>query len=595
MGTIRRAPVSLRTALWQRFAVRRTESMLKRSISDKVFVSCLILMQLFMFSFAPASFADDQPKLRGLEPQLRGLEPQQAGSSDTSLDPVAPTPPVLTGVPSHVVPPDPGVSSEKTQAMTLTLDSFVEDRLSLTPLAPQYLIPVGKDRLQPIKLEAQYNEPITLKAALNSARENNLPIQISKNDLKESRYRLFGSIGNFVPSMSMNYVPSQTTAGNVTVRSSPYFITLIYPVFLGGSAVFTSMQRLHEMRAARNSVYASTNDVLLDAYIKYYDLLQNMALLDLRCKSLEVARTQLSINQDMKAAGLGTDFEVMQAKTLYALEKQKLVRQEVAVRRAALQLSVTLNRSVLVNLMPAESEITNSALVAREQSPEHLTALAVQNRPELARWEELRLAAVNASRVAFSPLLPRAAFFTNNSINVGSGGSTIIIPTGGGSASGGITTDSSGNANSSFSGGFILNWLLAGAGISSAGDVMAARTRARRAMLEAKQELLKIAADVRIAYVDTRSAETELDVTSTAVAAATEQLRMANMRLTHQIGTNLEVIQAQRDYIDAVSKRIEAFIEYKKSQARLLHSIGLISVDTLTSGHAQRFELRRGK
>lgn len=393
----------------------------------------------------------------------------------------------------------------------------------------------------------------------------------------------------------MNYVPSQTTAGNVTVRSSPYFITLIYPVFLGGSAVFTSMQRLHEMRAARNSVYASTNDVLLDAYIKYYDLLQNMALLDLRCKSLEVARTQLSINQDMKAAGLGTDFEVMQAKTLYALEKQKLVRQEVAVRRAALQLSVTLNRSVLVNLMPAESEITNSALVAREQSPEHLTALAVQNRPELARWEELRLAAVNASRVAFSPLLPRAAFFTNNSINVGSGGSTIIIPTGGGSASGGITTDSSGNANSSFSGGFILNWLLAGAGISSAGDVMAARTRARRAMLEAKQELLKIAADVRIAYVDTRSAETELDVTSTAVAAATEQLRMANMRLTHQIGTNLEVIQAQRDYIDAVSKRIEAFIEYKKSQARLLHSIGLISVDTLTSGHAQRFELRRGK
>ena len=140
-----------------------------------------------------------------------------------------------------------------------------------------------------------------------------------------------------------------------------------------------------------------------------------------------------------------------------------------------------------------------------------------------------------------------------------------------------------------------MNWLLGGAGLHDAGNVLAAKMRARQALLESREELLKISAQVREAYLETRAAETEIDVTSEAVAAATEQLRMANVRLTHQIGTNLEVIQAERDYIDAMSRRIEAFVAFKKSQARLLHATGLISIETLTSDKPQNFELRRVK
>lgn len=561
-------------------------------------VVCLLLAFVFVCLLGIPAAADDDntPVLRGLEKNIGADTSSNANPNPLIEEPVPPQAPVFsTFGANRPVPADPGVVSTRSRTLTIPLETPNPDYLSIKQTAPQYLVPVGKDRLQPIKLEASYTEPISLKSVLTVARENNLPIKIAKTDLSESKYKLIGSLGGFIPSMSMNYVPEKTVSGNTTTRSNPYFITILYPVFVGGGVVFNSLQHLHEMRAARSGVYISTNDVLLDAYIKYYDVVMNMALLDLRCKALEVARTQLSINQDLKAAGMGTEFEVMQARTLFALEKQRLVRQEVALRKAALQLSVTLNKSLLVNLTPAESEIARHALVEPTQTPEHLTSLAVQNRPELARWEELRLAAVNASRGAVSPLLPRAAFFTNNSINVGGSGSSIIIPTGGGSAAGGVTSTTSGSANSSFSGGFILNWLLEGAGVGNAGNIAAARMRARRAMLEAQQELLKVGAEVRNAYIDTRAAETELDVTSEAVMTASEQLRMSNMRLTHQLGTNLEVIQSERDYIDAVSRRIEAFIEYKKSQARLLHAIGLISVDTLTSDRAQRFDLRRVK
>lgn len=549
----------------------------------------VIFLAVLWISLLPA-FAEE-PKV-----QLRGLDQSVTDSPKPDGVSTVDDTPIFSGASkSRIVPADPGVIPQKSRLLKLPVDKMLEDRLTISSTPPKFLVPIGKERLPPLKLEAKYSEPISLKDALTIARDNNLPIQIAKTDVSESKYKLIGSLSGFVPSMSMNYTPQTLYSGNKTLKSDPYFITMIYPVFLGGGAVFNSLSRLHEMRAARNTLLVSNNDVLLDAYVKYYDLMLNWALLALRSKSLEVAQTLLSINQDLMTAGLGTDFEVMQAKTLLALEKQRMVRQEVELRRSALQLCVTLNKSVLVNLVPSEGDITRQSLVEEDQSPEFLTALAVQHRPELARWEELRLAARDAAVAAASPLVPRAAFFTNNSINIGGSGSSIIIPTGGGSGSGGITSETTGSANSAFAGGFILNWLLAGGGLNDAGNSLAARMKARKALLEGKEELLKVSAQVRQAYNDTRAADTEIEVTTEAVGAAAEQLRMANLRLTHQVGINLEVVQAERDYIDAVSRRIEAFVNFKKSQARLLHATGLISVQTLTCDRAQRFQLRKGK
>lgn len=561
------------------------------------FRKLLVVMASFVMFFPQMSLAvEDHPPLRGLKHDGAGASGSEADSAGALADPQPVVPPAFPEMPNRMEPADPGVVPGQSN-LRLQIDDFFDDRLSLKTTAPQLLIPVGKDKLPPIKLEATYTEALSLKDALREVRNNNLPIKISKTDLAESRYKYLGTYGGFVPSMSLNYTPQKVWSGSVESQSDPLFITILYPVFLGGGAIFNTLEKYHSMKAARSGYYSSINDALLDAYLKYYDLVFNWALLDLRAKSLEVARTQLVINQDLKSAGQGTEFEVLQSKTLYSLEKQRLVRQEVELRRSALQLSVILNKSMIHGLIPSETEINRKPLVEPAQSPELLTALAVENRPELARFEELRLAARNAARAAFSPLLPRAAFFTNNSINAGAG-SSIIIPTGSGSASGGITTDSTsgrGASSNSFAGGFILNWLIAGAGINDAGNVMAAKMRARRAMLEGREELLRISAEVRDAYLDTRAAETEIDVTSDAVASATEQLRMSNLRLTHQIGTNLEVIQSQRDYIDAVSRRIEAFVSYKKSQARLLHATGLISIDSLTAERPQSFQLKRGK
>lgn len=515
-----------------------------------------------------------------------------------SLDEAPPSDTMVPPVSSNMRPSDPGVLEDfKPIIGDLTPEVQLEDSVIIPQIPFNQIIPIGQNKLPPIKLEASYTEPISLKQALMLALGNNLPIQISKADFDTNRYKYLGSFGGFLPTMSMSYITQKSSSGPITTSQSPFFIMMIYPVFQGGGVLFGMLQSRHTQLASKYAYSAQSKDVLLDVTQKYYDLVLNRALLTIRTKAVEVSKFQLRVNEDLKAAGHGTDFEIMQSKTQLAEDKQALIRQQVAFRKAALKLSVALNSSLLVNLAPIDDRITKTELVDHHLSPQQLTALAIINRPELQQYEHLRLAARRAIQVAASPLYPRAGFFTANIMNQGAGGdggSSVVIPVGGSVSAGGIS-ENGGGANSTFSRGFILNWLLYGAGVSNLGDIAAARAQARKAMLNANQELQTVIEDVRESFLDAETSESEIEVTSEAVAASGEALRLADLRLRYQLGTNLELIEAQRDYINALSRRVEAFIGYRQSQAKLLHAIGLISVDTLCAEKPNDFKTNFAK
>lgn len=550
-----------------------------RHISANLFISVLLLLHSFSAAAAQSEVA------KSGEPALAKIDDK----------PSPPPPASLSGM-RRLPANGPGLSMDRSLILeAATPEPVSDDRLPLAQVPSNLLIPVGKEKLSPILLEASYTEGITLKRALEMARQNNLRIKISQTYWRENQFKYFGSFGRFLPTFSLDFIRTSTTVNNSTSYSTPLYLTTIFPVFMGGASLFNMLQTQHEMKAAGYASTVSINDILLDVYVKYYDLILNSALLQVKSKAVEVSEAQLRINRDLKTAGLGTDFEVMQSSTLLALDRQRLVRQEVATRQAALRLAVALNLSVVETLLPSETAINRLELIDPALKPEMLTALAIENRPELSRYEQLRLAARNATKLEASALLPNASFFTNNAINIANGGDTIVIPTGGAANTGGITSGNAGNANSAFSAGFILNWLLAGAGVENAANIGAARLRARRAVLEAQESLLQISAQVREAYLDSRAAETDIEVSSEAVKMSSEEIRMADLRLRHQLGTNLELIQAQKDYVEALSKRIEAFVNYKQSQAKLLHAIGLVSIENLTSDHAQHFELHKSR
>jgi outer membrane protein TolC len=64
---------------------------------------------------------------------------------------------------------------------------------------------------------------------------------------------------------------------------------------------------------------------------------------------------------------------------------------------------------------------------------------------------------------------------------------------------------------------------------------------------------------------------------------------VAKDRLTNGVGTNLDVINAERDYSRALVDKAKAIIEFNTNQCELMHDIGKISVSTLTPAAPLRF------
>ncbi len=474
---------------------------------------------------------------------------------------------------------DPALSKKQKEEAT---------QVQIAPVPISELLPIGGGKLPPIQLEASFNEPVSLKRVLEITLENSLPIRISQAGFESQRYLYYGALGRFVPDLILTYrgqrVDTPTSAPNTIFTTST---TVRYPVFQGGRIMYGAQAALYRSRAAKNAYSASVNDALLDAYKSYYNLLLNQTLLQIRVKSVELSRTQLKLNEQLKNAGVGTNFAIYQSRTQLALDKQALLQQQVLVRQAALTLARVLNTSMLINFIPQETVVRELKLIDPDVNVDNLVATTLKLRPELKQYENLRMAASRNIQVAQAPLYPSFQFFTSlteskNSRNSGGSGSlagsTVVIPTGSSGAGIGI----SGAGARSVSAGFDLSWSIPSMGIPDTFNTLSARALARQALLQANQQYITVMQEVRSSYLNMLTAREQVKVAAEAVISGAEQLRLANLRVTYGQGINLELIQAQQAYVTALTNHVQAVINYNIAQAQLLRDTGQISLDSLT-------------
>lgn len=470
----------------------------------------------------------------------------------------------------------------------------------------KYLLTIGQQRLPPIKLEATYNRRITLSDALNAAYYNNLPIKIS-SDYYRSRKALFaGSLGRFLPDLSMTYRAQNIYQGGeklLTLQTGNTTLTWAY--FQGGKVLYGALGSYYDMKAAKGAYSASINDALLDAYKKYNDVLYNQALLQVRIKSLETSRANLRLTKQQLKTGTGTRYAVMQSETQLASDAQNLVNQQVATRKAAIALAVVMNTPVLNNLLPEEELIGKTFLFDPNWGVNKFTSMAAKNRPELQQLENLRLASRAAIGVAASPLLPTAQIFvspSNTKISGVPGGAAIGGLGVGAAGSSGVNLSTSGTGASSINVGGVVGqsvtlgtsvtWNLSGLGVADAANVAANRFLTRRVMNQYNQQLLTIMQEVHNSFLDMQTAEQQIDISNVNVKAAREGLRLAYRRLEIGNGTNLELIQSQQSYVNALASQIKAFVDFSNAQAQVLRDSGTITVNALLNEFRRPISLK---
>lgn len=516
-----------------------------------------------------------------------------------------------------------GPASPPIETLLSEQERIAPKTLPLNPVKVNELIPIGNGRLPPIKLEATYNQPIGLRDVLATVIEQNLPIKISKAGMDSQRYLFYGAVARYLPDFNILYRTQYLMRDESTpVNSRIWSNTLRMPVFQGGRVTFGALANYHRYKSAQYAYSTTINDSLLTAYQAYNNLLLQQVLLQIRVQAVEVSRAQLRINQQQKNAGTGTNFAVMQSTTQLALDKQALLQQQLAVRQASLALASAMSINVGINLLPLESQVTEQRLWDANVPVNELLATALRLRPELGQLEHNRIAQARQIQVLAAPLYPTAQFFlsTNRSEGGGgggggnqnlgtvagtgaagtgaggsgiqgvgaagiggaaaAGGNQVVIPGGGGT---GLVVGTSSPNKTTLTAGFDLTWSIPSLGVPDMMNVQSQRMLARQALLQYNNQVIQVTQQVRSSYLAALVAEEAVDVAGEGVVASTEGLRLANLRLRHGAGTNLEVIQAQRDYIQALVNQAQAIVAFNNAQAQLLRDTGQISLATLTT------------
>ena len=466
---------------------------------------------------------------------------------------------------------------------------FDENAIILKKPELKALISVDRS-LSPFGLDADYAQPINLRDTLLTSVNNNLDLAISRTQEHSGKLTYLSSLGGFLPDLKMGvtqyYLKGElsfpfktpvipTTAATSTSSSSsgfsaekvdtPFLLMnggVTYNVYQGGKILFGTIRDKHNWNAARSGLNASLSDVLAQAARGYYNLVLAEALLQIRIKAVDTSEEQVRVNTSRFENGLATNLDVLQSRTQLSRDRQSLVDQQVNRRATAIQLADLLNINLGGDLTPLGNTVRKVRLVSPSLRVPDLLRVAIENRPELKQNDELRQAAKATIIVNSAPLQPKVALSGNV---IGAGPPSRI--------------------EALYAMGVAANWNLGGLGTVDAAKVALARSQARQAALQEQRQLVSVLDQVRTAYIRSLDAERNIVETTNEVNSSAEELRLAQLRFANGLGTNLDIITAQRDYTQALIDKAQAIINFNIAQVQMLHDVGLASIDNLSSGH----------
>jgi outer membrane protein TolC len=409
---------------------------------------------------------------------------------------------------------------------------------------------------QPQEVQITTVCPLTLEQSVGIAIQNNpqlraqtLTFERSKAALRQANAALFPSvILQSGPNRQEDFSLSNSTPSRSNTLSGEASISY---------DVYTSGQRAANIRAAKAQVQyddlgvkSLTEQTRLDVATNYYDLQNANAQVVIQRAAVANAQESLRIAEVRERAGIGTRFDVLQARVQLANATQELTNALSQQRIARRQLAQRLNLEQTVNLTAADPvRALGNWPLTLEKSIIQAYAFRVELDQFLAQKEIDR----QNRRAALAALGP-----------------TISLD-GSANLSGGL--DSSSNWSTGYSVGANVQW--------TAFDGGAARASAKQS--EKNMEIAEtnfadsrnqIRFEVEQAYDNSRANLENIQTATLSIEEAREALRLARLRFEAGVGTQSDVIDAESDLTEAEGNRIQAIVDYNKAIATLIRNTG---------------------
>ncbi|AFZ25569.1 outer membrane protein [Cylindrospermum stagnale PCC 7417] len=421
---------------------------------------------------------------------------------------------------------------------------------------PDHLNPNPNPLLFPTKPEEvkiDQTVPITLAQALELARRNNRDLQVAILELERSQGALQESQAVLFPTVGLN--SSVTNNGNgLTSSSSPSTTSfngsaqLNYDLYTSGRRQASIRASEEQVRINELAVESKSLEISLNITTEYYNLQQADEQVRINQSAVENSSASLRDAQARLDAGVGTQFDVLQAQVNLANSQQELTnalsQQRIARRRLATLLSLSQSANV-----SAADPVQLAGLW--QQTLEETIIQAFQNRPELPQFLAQRNIYEQQRRQALSQLGPQLSLASsynlqdrfNDRINVSDGYSVGLQAS--------------------------LRLFDGGAARASADQ---SKVNIAIAETQFAQRRDQIRFDVEQYYSQLQSNLDNVQTATLALEQAREALNIARLRFQAGVGTQTEVISAENDLTRSEGNRLTAILNYNRALANLQRS-----------------------
>lgn len=445
----------------------------------------------------------------------------------------------------------------------------------LTPY-PNFLNPSGNllnFPTQPSEVETTVRQPITLDEAIALALQNNRGLQASRLVLEQQQANLEAQRAALFPTLSTDFTFSRDSneqtsldaQGNLqtgnTSTNAQGNLQLGYDIYSGGERAARITQAELQVRQQRLEVERISEQTRFDATDRYY-LLQNAdAQVAIAQASVEDTTQSLRDARLLEQAGLGTRFDVLRAEGDLATANEALTRRISEQRTARRQLANVVSVGQHVELTAA-NEINPAG--TWPSSLEETIVRAYKNRAELEQQLVQGEIREQDRYIAMSQVIPRVDFVARYGYQDDFDDETEVLE------------------NYSFLAR--IRWTF-----FDGGRAFAQARQANRQIDEANTEFARQRGDIRVqveqAFFELIANRENISSTRVNVARFEEALRLARLRFQAGVGTQTDVINAQRDLADARGRFLDAVIGYNRSLNSLQRAVSNVPDDRL-------FELR---
>ena len=395
---------------------------------------------------------------------------------------------------------------------------------------------------------------LTLDEAVALALQNNSDIKISESEREKADWAVSEAKAGKKPSVNYNFTGSYTdsNATKLTGDKENYDnkIALTLPLYTGGKVEGSIEAAKLGLKSADLGIEKAKQQIKLDATTGYFNILQTANLVKVAQESVDGLTAHLKNVQAQYDVGTVAKSDMLRSEVELADADQKLIIAKNNLELAVASFNNVTGLPLDTQINPKQSAL---AYVANNQTLNDSITYSLANRPEVAQADANVAVAKQQIKIAGADKKP-----------------TVSLT--------GYTDwydkDLPGTDNDNWGASITASYKLFDSGLAKS-KIKQADADLSKSTEQARQSRDSVQLEVRQAFLNMKEAEKRIETSKVAVDKAEEDFKIAQVRYSAGVGTNLDVIDAQLALTQAKTNNIQALYDYNTSKAKLDKAMGI--------------------